>query len=172
MADPTPTPPQPTKPKRHQSDLDQADLATLNNAEQIGFNAQKPAYAAAILAEDPDLTANWLTTFLQKIADTRSGQQTHKEGRAAVKTDLKAETKTMNDLNEVINEIRARAKTTYAAAPEKLVLYSVGVDIRTRKTLEAAADGIIAELAVDTVLKINPVKVTALTNLAAAALGK
>jgi len=171
MADqvPTPAPPQPDKKKQVHSDLDQADLATLTVAEQMGLNAQKPLYAPVILAEDPDLTDAWVTAFLKKIADTRGGQQTHKDDRVAVKSDTKAEAKLMSDLTEVINEIRGRAKTTYAAtAPEKLVLYSVGVDIRTRKTLEAAADGIIAELKIDTQIKINPAKVQRLTDLAAA----
>jgi len=170
MADPAPTTPQPTKPKQIHHDLSQADLATLTVAEQIALNAQGALYAPALLAEDPDLTAPWFTTFLQLIATTRTGQQTHKDGRATVQTDTKAETQVKTDLVEVINEIRGRAKTTYAAtAPEKLPLYSVGVDIRvSRKVLEAAADGIIAELATDTVLKINPVKVQKLSDLTTA----
>ena len=162
--------PQPTKPKHAPSDLSQADLATLTTAEQMGLNAQNGLYASLLLAEDPDLTDAWVAAFLQLIAATRGGQQTHKDDRAAVKGDTKAEAKIKNNLIELINEIRGRAKVTYAAtAPEKLVLYSVGVDIRdSRKVLEAAADGIIEELKTDTVLKINPAKVAQLAPLTAA----
>ena len=168
MADPVPgSTPVPPKKKQVHSDLSQADLATLTAAEQMALTAQGALYAPALLDEDPDLTAAWVETFLQLIATTRTGQQTHKDGRAVVLGDTKAETKIKNNLIELINEIRGHAKIAYAAtAPEKLPLYSVGVDIRvSRKVLEAAADGISTELQTDTVLKINPAKVQKLRDL-------
>jgi len=170
MADPTPTPdPQPEKkPKQVHHDLSQADLATLTEAEQIGLNAQKTTYAPVILAEDPELDDTWVKAYLKLIDDTRTGQQTHKDDRAGVKTDTKAEDKIKTDLIAAINGVRGHAKTTYEKiAPEKLPLYSVGVNLYvSRKVLEGAADGILKELAKDTVLKINPAKLTELTTLA------
>src|SRR5438105_13613801 len=112
MPDPTPQP-QPQKPKQFHSDLSQADLATLTEAEQIGLEAQKPTYAPVILAEDLELDAPWVTNYLKLIDDTRTGQQTHKESRAAAQGDTKAEEKIKTDLIAAINGIRGHAKTTY-----------------------------------------------------------
>ena len=167
MADQTSTPnPTPKKPKQVHHPVSQADLALLTTTEQYALNAKVDPYKTKILEEDSSLDDAAIAGLVQLITSTRGGQQTHVEGRVTVQSDTKAESQVEENLIELITEIRGRAKTTFGKnQQEKLPLYAVGVDLRTRKTLEGAADGLIVELGKSNPLNISATKIQKLTDL-------
>ena len=167
--DPAPAPDSGVPPKKiKRSPLNKAQIAALQKAEQVGLAAQKTGYATPLATRA--ITAEIVTAFMAAIAAARTQAAQSVQSTNAKAGATQAEGLAEMDLVHALQEVQAAARQKhFASSPNTLGDYYIGQKLNeTRALLQQYYEGILDQLATDTLPGITPAKITALSDLWAA----